>query len=342
MRSQYRTALNQAAAGADPLVVAVNVELPDDGTLPEWLELVPAGRVTGRDGRGWINDRPDQVVADSLGDGRDLPIDWEHATELRAPEGDPAPAAGWIVALANREGAVYGRVDWTPRGAESVRNREYRYISPVFLFERESSRVVRLTSAGLTNTPNLYIAALNRGEPRHPEHHHQEGAMLPEAIRKALGLSENATEDQAVTAINQLTEERQTALNRAENPSLERFVPRADYDAALERASNAEHKLAEQESKRLEAEIDAEIDAALAAGKITPATVDYHKAQCRQEGGLDRFKEYVKAAPTLGDPAELDDRKPEGDAGKALNAEQQKIAAMFGNTAEDLQKYGQA
>ena len=40
----------------------------------------------------------------------------------------------------------------------------------------------------------------------------------------------------------------------------------------------------------------AEIEAALGAGKITPATVEYHKASCRQDGGLERFRDFVKAA----------------------------------------------
>jgi phage I-like protein len=31
--------------------------------------------------------------------GVDLPIDWEHATELRAPQGERADAAGWLSRL---------------------------------------------------------------------------------------------------------------------------------------------------------------------------------------------------------------------------------------------------
>ena len=77
----------------------------------------------------------------------------------------------------------------------------------------------------------------------------------------------------------------------------------------------------------------------MADGKITPATVEYHKAQCAQEGGLERFAEYCKAAPVIGDPSRIDGKRPE-DQGKGLNAEEQRIAEMFGNSVEDLQKYG--
>lgn len=344
-----RLAIDKALCHRRPVMaepaVALNVELPDDGTVPEWVELIPAEQVAGRDGRAWFNDQPDEVIARSTDPSRDIPIDWEHATEIRAPEGEPAPAAAWIVALENRDGAIWGQVQWTPRGREAVANREYRYLSPVFLYEKETRRIIKLTSAGLTNQPNLFIKALNRGDGPSSDDHQEDDMRLPEAIVKALGLKEDATEDDVVSAINSMQSDLQTAKNRAEaGPSLDKFVPRGDYDKALERATNAEKKLADQEKERLEGEIEAEVNAALQAGKITPATADYHKAQCRQEGGLERFKEYVKAAPVIGDPTELDDTAAgdKGQGGKAVNTEQQQVAALFGNTAEDLQKYGHA
>jgi phage I-like protein len=330
------TALCQAAAAES--AVALNVELPDDGTVPEWVELIPADKVVGRDGRTWFNNAPNELIARSQDASRDIPIDWEHATELRAPGGEPAPAAAWIVELDNRDGAIWGRVEWTPRGREAVANREYRYLSPVFVYDKASRRIVKLTSAGLTNSPNLRLTALNRGN--HLDE--QEAAVsLPEQIRKALGLKEDASADDAVSAINTLQGDLQSARNRSESPSLDKFVPRADYDAALERATNAEQKVKAAETERLEGEIETAINAALKAGKITPATADYHRAQCRQEGGLARFQEYVKAAPSVGDDTALDDRERDGKE-RALNTEEAAVAAMFGNSAEDIQKYGRA
>ena len=161
------------------------------------------------------------------------------------------------------------------------------------------------------------------------------------ALLKALGLPETATIEQALNAIGALKTDLATALNRAETPSLDKFVPRADYDTVVARANNAEQKLAEQKKAELETAINAEIDAALKAGKITPATKDYHVATCREAGGLDRFKAFVAAAPVIAATSDLDGKKPpEGDA--ALNAEQKQIADLFGNSAEDLKKYGTA
>lgn len=140
-------------------------EIPNtDGNLPEWIMLVPAGReIKALDGRRFSNTQP-QVVVDAFNeDPRDLPIDWEHATEERAPDGKPAPAAGWIDTMEVREGAIWGHIkEWTPRGAESLKTREYRYLSPAFLFQKATKVVRLLTSAALTNRPALDMPALAR------------------------------------------------------------------------------------------------------------------------------------------------------------------------------------
>lgn len=62
--------------------------------------------------------------------GIDMVIDWEHATEVAAPKGEPAPAAAWIDQLELRSGALWGHVAWTPRAGEQVVAREYRFVSP--------------------------------------------------------------------------------------------------------------------------------------------------------------------------------------------------------------------
>lgn len=131
-----------------------------------------------------------------------------------------------------------------------------------------------------------------------------------------------------------------TARNRAETPPLDKFIPRADYDAALQRASNAEQKLLALETEKRDAQISELIEHALKDGKISPATKDYHTAMCKTEGGIEAFKGFLEKAPALLSPESgLDKKKPEG-TGAALNAEIQQVAAMFGNSAEDLRKYG--
>jgi phage I-like protein len=316
---------------------ALNFELAVDGAPPEWIEILSAGQIVqGRDGRAWINDRPDIVIQAFVAEGKDLPIDWEHSTELKAPVGEQAPAAGWIKELQIRDGgSIWGRVEWTPNGAESLMNKEYRYLSPVFRYEIDSRRIFRITSCGLTNQPNLFLNALNSAINKEDQN------MNLQELLASLGLPATATFQDAMNRITAMKGEHATALNQAQNPPLDKFVPRGDYDTALNRATAAETDLKKIKDTQLETAINSEIDQALKDGKITPATKGYHVAQCRMEGGLERFKEFVKAAPVIGGDSGLDNKDPNKN-GTALNAEELKIAGMFGNSAEDIKKYGTA
>lgn len=311
--------------------LALNTELtPANGAAPEWVELIPPGPVVkGRDGRSWTfgPDDAQRVVSTFQARNADLPIDWEHASQHRAPQGQAAPAAAWITALEVREGALWGRVSWTPRGGEQVLNREYRYLSPVFDFEKDSGRIVRLVSAGLTNLANLRLQALNSEE----EPAMNRSAALVAAITGALGLTAEAADDAVAQAINSLKQDRDTAqaANREQAPSLDRYVPRGDYDAVLQRAANAEQALADRNQADHKAAVDAALDGALQAGKITPATVEYHRASCADAEGLARFRAFVQAAPAVAADSGLDKKRPAGTV-TALNAEQREVCRLLG------------
>ncbi|WP_413874156.1 phage protease [Albidovulum sp.] len=260
------------------------------GAAPDWVQLIPAGpAVVGRDGRSWRMSDPARVVA--AFDARKAPqIDIEHASQLKAPQGEPAPAVGWIEALEVRDGAIWGRVDWTAEGEAAVTSRAYRYLSPAFAFNGTTGEILRIVSAGLTNNPNLDMAALNAADPSP-----QESEGMDKAVLEALGLNADGTAAQAVVAITKLKDDRATALNAAQHPDPEKFVPKADHQMALNRIAGFEAEA----KTRAETEITAAVDAAVAAGKVAPASKEYHLASCRAEGGLERFRAMVAASPEI-------------------------------------------
>ena len=335
----------------------------DDNSVPEWVEVIPKGQqVIGLDGRSWINDKPQDVIAafqELKNAGRDLVFDFEHATELKAPNGDKAPASGWGVDMQQRNnGSIWVKVDWTPEGQEAISKREYRYLSPVIIYEKSSNRIVGIKSVALTNNANLLVTALNQqliGNTMNDD--------LLERLRYMLNLPTLATIDEIIaefdklkiviqtdaTASNSRTGlgELITAKNAeitllktsASNPPLDKFVPRADYDTAMNQLGTIKTELENIKKTQLQAEIDVAINAALQAGKITPATKDYHVAMCQQDGGLDRFKKFVESAPVIAGDSNMAG-KPKDETQIALNAEQAKIAEIFGNSVEDLKKYG--
>ena len=195
------------------------------------------------------------------------------ATADYSPSGHSA--LPWLAAL----------VEWTEQGQQLIRDKAYRYLSPVFAFNAESQQILQLHSAGLTNQPNLPLTALNQ----------QQGEMtmsLNIALCRALNLPE-ASPDEAIIA------KAQALFKETEPTSLEAMVPRADYDLALNRAQAAEAKVQHIEEEQQQAAIELAINQALEQGVITPATADYHRACCRQAGGLEQFQDFVSKAPKV-------------------------------------------
>lgn len=133
------------------------------GNAPDWIELLPPGReISGRDGRSFVNADPAAVVEKLKSRGTGLVVDYDHSSELKAPKGEESPAAGWIDEYEIRAGgSLWGRVTWTPRGRNAVQSREYRYLSPVIIFSRETGVIHSFGSIALTNKPNLNNTALN-------------------------------------------------------------------------------------------------------------------------------------------------------------------------------------
>ncbi len=169
-------------------------DLPAEGT---WIQLLPAGTVSGRDGRGpyVVGDRPamEAIVAATVARSKatDLYVDYDHQAIFGAVPGvgGNAPAAGWIKDLQVRDDGIWGRVEWTAAAAEKLRAGEYRYLSPVFKSD-DAGRIQWIFNAGLINTPNLELAAVAASDRGLSTQEHDMKRIAAE-----LGLGEDASED---------------------------------------------------------------------------------------------------------------------------------------------------
>ncbi|WP_375591723.1 phage protease [Chitiniphilus eburneus] len=141
-------------------IAALTLELPRTGGP---FKLLPAGTFRAGDGRplectAWVLDARNAaaLIAAAAARTARYVIDYEHQT-LHAPvNGQPAPASGWFQRLEWREGDGLWVIDpqWTARAAAMLDADEYRYISPVFTYDR-NGRVLRLLHVALTNNPAL-------------------------------------------------------------------------------------------------------------------------------------------------------------------------------------------
>ena len=277
----FTTIAAKAVSAFAPASYAPEKALPprsaSQSAPPAWVELLPAGTFHGRDGRGPFRlSNPKAVIAATAGLGMEagIPIDYDHATDFAAPEGRPAPAAGWIRELEVREGAIWGCVEWTARAAAAIAAREYRYLSPVFQFDPENGIVTRLLRAGLTNNPNLQLTAIATAA--HLTAAAKDGIMddFLDKLRALLGLTDDATPDDVVDGVRALLDDDGSATDvNAALPDPARYVAVAEFQKAL-----TELNAIRAERAREKAEFA--VDAALRAGKLIPAQREWAIAYC--------------------------------------------------------------
>lgn len=283
-------ALHAAAFGAR-CANSISLPLLLDGadappSPPEWVMLVPAGSFSGRDGRGpYILDSA-AVLSSFEQNTIDLPIDYEHQTLSATDKAGPVPAAGWIKGLDVRDGALWGRVEWTPKAASLIQAREYRFLSPVFRHDK-TGRILALEGAGLTHYPNLDLepVAHQKGEPMNEE--------LLERLRYMLNLPTLATSEEIVAELEKLIQrltaaEAQAAQARQPDPS--EWVPMAQHKEVADRLAQLQAHVAKEKA-------DAAVQAAMRAGKLAPAMQDWAMSYATKDP--EGFAAWAEKAPAI-------------------------------------------
>jgi phage I-like protein len=90
-----------------------------------------------------------------------LPVDWDHLSMDAARVPENGAAAGWMKKLELRDGGdtLWAEVEWTPKAAGAIKNREYQFVSPSFAkdYTHKDGRKIGTTllAAAITNHPFL-------------------------------------------------------------------------------------------------------------------------------------------------------------------------------------------
>jgi phage I-like protein len=296
-------------------------------SAPEWIELLPAGVFYGRDGRGPFRlDDPAAVIASTtaMQMAAGIPIDYDHATDFGAPEGRPAPAAGWIRALEVRGGAVWGRVEWTARAASSIVAREYRYVSPVFQFDPKDGAVTRLLRAGLTNNPNLHLTAIAAARTTAAETKDERMEFPTQELHELLGLDGDATAADVVAKVRELRSAGDAGSSEigahAHDPA--HYVAIAEFERTLIELNALKAERARDRAAHT-------VEEAIRAGKLVPAQREWAIAYCAADAR--GFNAFVAKQPSIvGDNLGLGGQPNADRRGGALNAAELAICAQLG------------
>jgi phage I-like protein len=240
-------------------IVLDAMEFDPAGLSGERIELCVAlsGEWKSRDLR--VTDTElSQMLTNFQNEGRDILFDYDHHCLGGLFSDGDSRAAGWGKSMRIENGALIVEMEPTARGREAIESGEFRYLSPVYEYQRQdrvSGKKLtdwRLHSVALTNVPYLQeLPAIKNTE--------TEGSETMDELLKRLDATD---EDGALAALQDL----------------------CDRIEALEAQVN------EQNLKLNEAAIDA----AIAAKQLLPA----HKALAEKLINTSRelYDEFVKNA----------------------------------------------
>jgi phage I-like protein len=285
--------------------------------LPEWIRVLPLGRVELSDHREpFMVDEAslETLVAAYRSRGVDLVIDYEH----QSLQGERAPAAGWIKDLEARGDGLWARVDWTKQARDYLEKKEYRYFSPVLRLDPETRKPMALVHVGLTNVPAInhlppLVARwggeaaepqdLQPGEPvrRSPGMEMESGkekAKMVEQLKCLMGLEPEveagAVCGKALEAFRDLA----ASLNLPGEVSVAQLKGAVEaLKAGAGRLLKTEEELQGLKARLARETADRLVEGALKAGKVSPAQRGWAREYCRRDP--EGFQTYVDRAPKL-------------------------------------------
>ncbi|MCY9771139.1 phage protease [Paenibacillus alvei] len=318
------------------------------------IKLLPMGLVKSQKGDFVVDEESFQAIKETFQRrALDIVIDYEHQTL----EDIEAPAGGWIKELSLQDDAIVGKVEWTPKAEEYLKNKEYRYLSPVVLVRKSDQKAVVLHSVALTNTPAIdgmypIINSLDISE-------YEEGGtkMDLKKLAELLGLSADATEEEVMQKLQGL-QANSTEEKKEEEAEEEEIVANKTITDLLGVASNAKTEdvaaaimalknpsgyVPISEFKALKERLDKKdsdelVTKALKDGKISAA----QKAWADEYALKDPkgFQKFVEKAPQVVPVGEIDFTDGERRGAQKQDEVSMTVCKMLGISDDDLQKYG--
>ena len=171
----------------------------DLGECPDKIKILPVGRINSEKGDFVVDEESYNAMKTEMQRrGIDIVIDYEHQT-LQDVQ---APASGWVKELIYTPEAIIAKVEWTQKAQEYLKNKEYRYLSPVVLTRKEDNKAVALHSLALTNTPaiNGMFAIVNSANIETENDTGGKGMDL-QKLKELLGLPADAAEEAVMNAL---------------------------------------------------------------------------------------------------------------------------------------------
>ena len=246
--------------------------------------------------------------------GVEIMIDCDH---------DQAEAAGWIksVFLSLDKQTLLGEVRWTPKGAQKLNDRIFRYFSPEFTlnYVHPHTGVAHgptLLGGGLVNRPFLKMDSIV-------------SFKITNKNSEVIKMETISLKDHDAKVSTLTTEIADFKLN-AEKVKNVITGQKADIESKDGEIKTLSDKVAELEKKEKDAKLEAKHDKLFSDKKICKAQLDALKA------GKDPYE-----VLSLAENMNVNPRGKDGGSNPIVLSEEERSAAKaFGLTDEDMEKYG--
>lgn len=271
-----------------------------NGRVPSEIQLTPDGLFRAKDGRpqnlnGWFVDADiaSRVIALAENQKNPFCIDYDHKVLTAQNTSAKGVAAGWFKTLEYREGVGIFAVDvaWTKEAARHIQESEYRFISPVFTFNKKTGAIEQILMCAITNNPaldgmkdltalaqDLFLTSQTDSEMDKVKELEEQVAQLSKQL------------EEKDTQIAALSVQKTEPESKTETVDLTKFVP-------VETMAALQNELATLSKQVKDKEIDEVITAALSVGKLLPAQKEW--AQKLGATDLVALKGFIETAPQL-------------------------------------------
>lgn len=163
----------------------------------ELIKVSPIGEIEGADGRTFKIDAK-KIIENIKKNGVDIVLDENHSF---------AGAVGWFDkdSFEVRDDGIYAKLELNKRGMELVKDKIYRYLSPVY--DLSGRDVLSIESVGLVNKPNVLNNALNSKGDKVEKEKNSELDALNEKVKKL---------EETITSLNKELEGFKKDANKAD------------------------------------------------------------------------------------------------------------------------------
>lgn len=298
----------------------LDLEVAATSALPTEFRIFRAGVNKARSNEGghvdylFDDEAARRVMADAEEYGNDFSLDYNHGAfaMLALDPAESGKSAGWY-SLELRKGELWAvNVRWTPKAAEQLSQKEWRFVSPAFSHVAATGRITRLMNVALTNTPRLVkqdalvaasqTATLPAAPPPPPEK-----SMELKNLIALLSLGAQSSEQDVLTALasmQQVQAQSKELLALCGASSMSEAIGRVrglQEKAARTDALEAQVAAAAESAKK--AELNAVLEKAVADKKVAPAQVAFLSQMGERDieqlkGYLATLSPLVATAPT--------------------------------------------